>query len=283
MKSKASLFERFPLDGEINIAGEALSTPYHVYNGTLLFIGGTIDESAAKNLLAKEDLAPLTDSTGRAFAAFWIADFTDASLGPHHELQFSLFASSSPQHPIPAGTFAIFHALADRLDTHMVCHGLWNNTERAVQYNKEHLSLNAKLAESTITRSGGRTLFEFLSSSGELLISGRVTPGERQVPSLLWQMMRQVGLRGTVRSLLADYMEVPVVNTRAVHAEQNLVARTFTRSKKQVLARFSEEDRILIGHEIYAGVNFLPDFVQSLHDVGFVYLRPEPLKNAANR
>lgn len=277
MKRKASLFMDFPLDGEIQVGEERLSTPYHVYDGSLLSIGGTIDLSAAKALLAKEYLAPLTDENGRALAAFWIADFTDANLGPHHELQFSLFAASESEPNIPSGRYAIFHALAVRPETKMVCHGLWNNTKRVVQYNSEHLFLDANYTQSTIVHSDGKVNFEFLNSSGDLLVCGHVRIGRHQSLGPLWNMIRQVGFRGMYRSLRADYVEVPVVNTRSNAARENLVSRTYSRSSKQIVAPFSKHDKIEIGHAPYSKLGFEPDFIHLNQGVGFVYLRPEPL------
>lgn len=278
MKSKDSLFLDFPLDGEIKLGGEKLTTPYHIYDGDLLSIGGTIDYRAARDLLAKEYLTPLIDENGRALAAFWVADFTDANLGPHHELQFSLFAASVPGPAIPAGRYAIFHALAARPDTKMVCHGLWNNTKRVVRYNSEHLFLDAGYALSTIKHTNGRVEFEFLNPSGKMLLRGKVCPGRFQLPGPLWRMIRQVGFRGMIQALRANYIEVPVVNTRSATARENLVSRTYSRSNRQILAPFSKEDRIEIGHPPYATLDFRPDYVQNSRGVGFVYLRPEPIE-----
>lgn len=277
MKSKASLFLDFPLDGEIRLDGETLSTPYHIYDGDLLSIGGTVEFHAAKDLLAKEYLTPLTDENGRALATFWVADFTDANLGPHHELQFSLFASSAPGPAIAAGKYAIFHALANRPEIKMVCHGLWNNTKRVVRYNSEHLFLDARFTQSSITRANGRVDFEFLNASGNMLLRGNVGAGGFQLPGPLWHMIRQVGLRGLRQILSADYIEVPVVNTRSAAARENLESRTYSRSTRQILAPFSKSDWIEIGHSPYSKLNFQPDFVQVNRGVGFVYLRPEPL------
>lgn len=70
--------------------------------------------------------------------AVWMCDFTDANLGPHHELQISLFATSRPIPRLKPHPFAIFRALTMIAEARMVCHGLWNNTHRVVRYNAEH-------------------------------------------------------------------------------------------------------------------------------------------------
>ena len=87
------LFRRFPIDGRTWVDGLAEPTPYHVYDGTLMMLGGTADGAAASARLAGSGLAPVLDTHGRALMAAWLGDFTAARLGPHQELQFSLFAA----------------------------------------------------------------------------------------------------------------------------------------------------------------------------------------------
>ena len=84
--------------------------------------------------------------------AVWVGDFTEASLGPHHEVQISLLASAHPVPPLAAHPLALLHALLTRTDVRMVCHGLWNSTARVVRYNAEHLGLNAHYASGLLTR-----------------------------------------------------------------------------------------------------------------------------------
>lgn len=276
MKSKAALFRDYPLDGEITLAGETLTTPYHIYDGTLLFIGGRVDGAAARAMLAEQGLAPMLDSDGRAFAAIWIADFTEANLGPHHELQVSLFTVDLHQTAFSSGRFALLHALTSRPDVKMVCHGLWNNIARVVRYNAQHLGLDAALTESRITQSGDRLEFTFLDARGAPLVGGSLRIAPSQTAGPLWSLLRQLGWRALLKSLRADYLAVPVVNTSSAFASETMVALTFSRPVRQVLRYFVPEDRIVIDHPRYAALNFTPDFVQQNMGVGFVYLRPEP-------
>ncbi|MEI7768923.1 MAG: hypothetical protein WCI67_02990 [Chloroflexales bacterium] len=48
------------------VAGDLCPSPYHIYNGAIMFIGGTADGAAARALLAAERLTPLVDEHGRA-------------------------------------------------------------------------------------------------------------------------------------------------------------------------------------------------------------------------
>jgi hypothetical protein len=54
------------------LGGESLSTPYHIYNGAIAFIGGTADTKVAAELLRKERLTPLVDADGQALMAIWV-------------------------------------------------------------------------------------------------------------------------------------------------------------------------------------------------------------------
>lgn len=128
VRSKHAFFKHHPLDGQIAVGDEILTTPYLIYDGFMLLHGGTVDAQVASRLLENEELMPLLDTNGRALAAIWVCDFSEANLGPHQELQISLFATFRPVPPIEADPFAIFRALMRQPDTHMVCHGLWNST-----------------------------------------------------------------------------------------------------------------------------------------------------------
>lgn len=178
MTLKQQLFQRFPLDGSVFVAGEKLTTPYHIYDGTMLSLGGTVDGEVAARFLKAEDLEPVLDTDGRALAAIWICDFIKANLDAHHELQISLFATRCKVKPVRANEFSFYSALKDIPDLMMVCHGLWNNAERVVRYNQEHLLLNARLTKSKVDFSGDNWTFEFRDVGGQLIAEGSVTASQ---------------------------------------------------------------------------------------------------------
>ena len=158
----------------------------------------------------------------------------------------------------------------------MVCHGLWNSTGRVVGYNAKHLGLDARLSVSEITRTGGRWQFHFGNGAGETLAEGDLAITARQSPAAMWQLLRHVGLRGSLQLMRSPFIHVPVVNIRSPYAAENLVAHTYTRSDNQVIRRFGLQDRLVIRHPLYAPLGFTPDFVQQVDGVRFVYLRPQP-------
>ncbi|MDJ1156695.1 hypothetical protein QNA08_00330 [Chelatococcus sp. SYSU_G07232] len=276
MQGKHSLFEHYPIDGQVVVAGEALTTPYHIYDGTMCLIGGTVLADAALDLLSREGLTPVLDDGGRALAAVWVCDFTEANLGPHHELQISLFAASRPIRPLKAHPFAILRAFTTVPEARMVCHGLWNSTERVVRYNSEHLCLNAAFSASEVRRGDGQMAFHFPDTAGNLIAEGTIRIARGQSMSVIWQVVRHLGIGTMIRSARSPYIHIPVVNTRGAFSKKNLISDTYSQGEKQLIRRFDSRDRLIIGHPVYAPLDFKPDFVQQIDGVGFVYLRPQP-------
>jgi hypothetical protein len=87
------LFKKYPLTGKAVISTGEVPVPYHIYDGAGLFIGGVCDYTAARCLLQGEKVFPIRTVDDKAVMGIWVCDFTAASLGPHHELQFSFFVS----------------------------------------------------------------------------------------------------------------------------------------------------------------------------------------------
>lgn len=277
MTLKQQLFQRFPLDGTVIVAGEEATTPYHIYDGTILSLGGTVDGAVAARFLATEQLEPVLDTDGRALAAIWICDFTDANLGPHHELQISLFATRRKAQPLRADAFSFHHALNTIPDLMMVCHGLWNNTQRVVRYNSEHLLLNARLTRSEVDFSGDSWTFEFRDAGGGLIADGAVPATRRQPARATWKIARQMSFRGLLESLRAPFFKMPVVNTRREGDACNHVCMTYTACEKPLIRGATYRDHILISEPNYAELDFKISFVQVLKDIGFIFMRPTPL------
>lgn len=280
MRSDHPLFARYPLDGTVEVDGELQATPYHIYNGEIMLIGGTADAAAAADLLHGEQLTPILDSSGNALMAMWVCDFTEANLGPHHELQISLFASVQPQPPAPRHPFAIHRLLMLNPSACMVCHGLWNNTAKVVRYNQQHLGLDAHLCSSHIDHDMAQKRWTFQvvdAESRRPAAEGSLRLQRRQPLAALWSMLQHLGAQGLVQARRAPFIHVPVVNTRSLYAGDNLVAHTYTRSDRQVIRRYEGADRLIIHDQRYAGLKFSPDFVQHSEGVRFVYLRPQPL------
>ncbi len=222
-----------------------------------------------------ERLVPLLDANDRALMAVWVCDFTKANLGPHHELQISLFATFRPIQRLKPHPFTVFRTLLVIPETRMVCHGLWNSTHRVVRYNAEHLGLNAHFSFSGIEQTRGRWLFRFEDEAGGMIAEGDLGVTTRQSPAVMWQMLRSIGVYGLMQSARSPFNHVSVVNTRSQFADANLVAHTYMQSNKQVIRYVDSQDRLVISHPLYTSLGFAPDFVQQIDGVQFVYLRPE--------
>lgn len=276
MTLKQQLFQRFPLDGSVFVAGEKLTTPYHIYDGTMLSLGGTVDGEVAARFLKAEDLEPVLDTDGRALAAIWICDFIKANLDAHHELQISLFATRCQVKPVRANEFSFYSALKDIPDIMMVCHGLWNNTERVVRYNQEHLLLNARLAKSKVDFSGDNWTFEFRDVGGQLIAEGSVTATRRQRARATWKIAREMGVRGLLNRLRAPFFEMTVVNTRRQDEVRNHFCATYTACKKPFIRCSTNQDLIFIKEPLYAELGFRISVVQMLNDIGFIFMQPTP-------
>lgn len=275
MRSEHPLFERFPLDAHVQVGGEKLTSPYHVYDGTLLLVGGRVDAAQAAALLAPSGLVPVCDTEGRALAAVWVGDFTEASLGPHHEVQISLLAMARAAAAVPAHPLALLRALLTQSDVRMVCHGLWNSTHRVVRYNAEHLGLDAQYGTGLLTRAHKHWRFAFTDVGEQPVLEGELACVPRTSVGLGWQLARCLGWRTLWRSLRDPVVRVPVLNTVGPHATVLEVAQTYTRADRQALRLATLQDRLQLQAEPYAHLGFVPDFVQQMDGLRFVYLRPQ--------
>lgn len=271
------LFGTHPLTGTAVLSsGETVSTPYHIYDGTILLVGGTADAGAARHLLRREHLTPLLDTAGRALMAVWVCDFTDAHLGAHHELQLSIFAAYRPLPPVRAHRFAIYRLLSVEPATMMICHGLWNSTPLVVTYNREVLGLDARLSVSELDLAAGRFRVKD-AASGQPIAAGELPAPHHQPGADLRQMVSHVGLRGMLRQMRSPFVQVPVVNPITDHLPENWIARTYTKTDRQLIRSFdTARDRLTITHPEYAPLDFQPMFVQHGFGVRFVYHCPQP-------
>jgi hypothetical protein len=175
------LFKHFPIQSTIDISIGSVPTPYHIYDGFGLFIGGVCDFDATEHLLENEDVLPVKTLDGKALMGIWVCNFTEASLGPHHELQFSFFVSRKEIAPIRDHPFNTLVSPLSCQDVKMLCYGLWNNTPNVVAYNREILSLDALQSNGGIQRAGKKVDFIFEDNgTRKHIISGSI----KTTPSL---------------------------------------------------------------------------------------------------
>lgn len=269
-----SLLNRFPADGTVVVDDEALTTPYRVSDGSMLLVAGTCDAGAAADALEPLGLRPVRTAEGRALAAVWVADFTEANLGPHGELQFSLFAAGARPEALPAGPWAFYGSLARPEPPLMVCHRLWNTTGRVVRYNDVHLGLEVGLAAGGL-QTDGAWRFAFADGEGRTLGRGAVGVPARTSLADGWSLARTLGVRKLLR-LGRGPSSISVVSPRLSADGALQVSQTFTRAAS-VVRRWDDSNQLELVHPALVGLGFVPDLLTAFTGVEFVYLRPEPL------
>jgi hypothetical protein len=274
MSKSHALFSEYPLNGSVTISTGVVPTPYHIYDGFGAFIGGSIDLAAVRHLLRDQSIQPVEASYGRSLMGIWICNFTDASLGPHHELQFSFFTSDGTDRLVSPHPLGLLEFMT-RPSVRMLCHGLWNNTKEVVAYNRELLSLNSRMSTSDIQLTGNTLKFNFNDASGGLL-SGALPEATR--PSFLatWDLTRQIGLSRMWKLARQPWMGLRILNPTGVVLDRNAVADSFTKNSVNVVRYFqSTTDSLHLAHPVYASLDFQPQFIQFMKGFKFVYLQPE--------
>jgi hypothetical protein len=271
------LFQRYPLNGKATLSTGEAPTPYHVYDGYGLLIGGTSDYAATERMLKGETVTPVRTADGRALMAVWVCDFTEASLGPHRELQFAIFVSRQPVEPLARHSFSALSVILTRPDVQMLCHGLWNDVPAVVAYNREVLSLNARQADCRIERRTGGIEFAFLErATGQLLVSGTIRNGRRASLRASWSYLSAVGYRRGMALARQDWLAMRVLNPVGVVLDRNAAAETFTKNDANTVRFFDRgADALEFGDTPYRSLQFTPESVQAMEGFKFVYLAPE--------
>jgi len=141
------IFNQYPPDRAVISVGE-VPTPYQIYDGFGVFIGGFADLNAVQRLLKGEGVVPARTQDGKALMGFWVCEFTEASLGAHYEMQCSFFTGRGETRSLPSHPFGLLAAMLSQPEIEMLCHGLWNDTAKVVAYNRELLGL---FSMSTVT------------------------------------------------------------------------------------------------------------------------------------
>lgn len=275
------LFQRYPLT-ERTLGSETVSFPYHVYNGSVLFMGGTASLAAVKSLLADgQKVVPVQTEDGKALMAVWICDFTDANLGAHQELQIAIFVSARPLPPVPAKPLAILKLISLNPEVKMLCHGIWNSTEKVVAYNRELFGLGAHVANGELDLGGiGKNWsFHFTdAATSQPLVAGSVAVPASQPGNVSSALMRTFGLLNTFKVMRAPYVALQVVNPISDLASEHKAAQTYTKSDKQVIGFFDPaHDTLSISAPLYQQAGFEPQFFSASSGVRFLYLEPQAL------
>ncbi len=275
-KTEQPLFQQFPLTGTATITTGAVPTPYQIYDGYGAFVAGTADLAAVQRLLQPETVLPIQNREGRALMGIWLCDFTEASLGAHHELQFSIFVSRQPLPPLGAQPLSLLAAMLTHPAIEMLCHGLWNNRPTVVAYNRERLSLNAKLAQSQIRRDPQQMRVEVNDAAGNAsLLTGTLhKPGRTSLRATL-ALAGQLGWRKTMQVNQQPWVEMKVVNPVGVDLSRNAVAQAMNKNATNTIRYFAPaNDSLTIHQSPYSALDFRPQVVQHMSGFKFVYLNP---------
>lgn len=275
------LYRRYPLTGEHVISTGGVPTPYHVYDGTILFIGGTADLGAVKALLQREQVSPLETEDHRALMAIWVCDFTQASLGAHRELQFSIFVSYVPLPPIGNHPLTILKLIATNPQVKMLCHRLWNDSDPVVAYNRELLSLDAQLMRGNVQNVQQQIRLHFADvKTNRELISGQIAEPRRTGMRKSVAMVQVMGLAGMIKVARTPVLSLQVVNTISEQLPHNYAAQTYTKNDQQAIRFFDPlRDKLDIHDDQYGSLGFVPHFVSYSTGCRFIYLEPRPVNN----
>jgi hypothetical protein len=272
------LFQQYPLDETATLSVGVVPVPYHIYDGYGVFIGGTADLERVRALLQPEHVEPIQNEEGRALIGIWICNFLQASLGPHHELQFSIFIQRQPAPPVSTHRLGLLAAMLKRRDMQMLCHGLYNSTSQVVAYNRELLSLNAQLANSRIEKKNDHDI-EFSirdAATQKPLIEGLLKGIDRPSLRASFDLVGELGLMETFKAGRLPWVTTEIVNPLGVVLTQNRVAQAYTKNEVNAIQYFNPQMHTLrLGETPYANLDFQPQVVQYMDGFKFVYLNPE--------
>ena len=276
------IFKRYPIIGQRTISTGSVPVPYHVYDGDVLFIGGTGDFAKTQALLQNETVKPMQTSDGRALLGIWVCDFANASLGPHHELQLSIFVHAGGHEPskVPAHPLAILRLISLNTTALMLCYRLWNNTPTVVAYNRELLGLDARLTNSTIATDAASHMraFSFTDPSSDLatVCTGKVRDTGRNDPAAGMALMGALGVMGMFKAARMPWLSLKVVNPISAAFPRNGSAQTYTNNASQILNLWdTSKDELNMAHPAYRELGFTPQFVNHARGTKFIYLAPE--------
>ncbi|SIN59535.1 hypothetical protein SAMN02745824_0063 [Parasphingorhabdus marina DSM 22363] len=277
MPTEHPIFADNPLTGTIDLETGTAPVPYHVYDGEGLLIFGHADHDALTALLEKEGICPVTTMSGDIAAGFIMADFRDASMGPHHELQFFVLVSERPGETIDDAPFALPLAMAGRPDWGTLCVRLWNDRADVIAYNNDYLGLNARMASfGLFDRNEGQVGFRVTAETGDPIIEGRIRESRSTSLKAGWEMLRIAGLREIMRLGRMPYAPGHVVNRISRILPQNRKAQIFTSSDKNIARHWDpSHDCLTISEPEIADLDFRPLAIQNIRPFRFVYRHPD--------
>ncbi|MGP1281711.1 MAG: hypothetical protein ACTS1X_01930 [Parasphingopyxis sp.] len=278
MKPGHPIFEDNPVAGSVELSTGPAPTPYRVHDGEALLIFGDVASDRMRQSIDGEAVHPVEMAPGRAAAGFIMADFRQASMGAHGELQFFALVSEREGESIEDAPLALPIAMATRPDWGTLCCNLWNDLDSVVAYNNEYLGLNARHAAFRLfEKSQGRSVgFAVSDEAGNAIIEGRFQPRRSTPFSAMWEMMRIAGMRDLIALGRAPYVRGNVVNRIGSVMPKNRKAPIFTSSDRNVARHWDPRvDKLEIAEPALSALDFRPRALQHLRPFRFVYRHPD--------
>ncbi len=278
MTSTYTMFQTFPLTSHIDLSTGRAPTPYHVYDGDGVTIYGRVDAQAAAPIFATEDVYPVTYEDGSVAAGIIFAEFRDASMGPHCELQFFILSSYEQNQTIDNRAMSLPMAMALKPDWGTLCVKLWNNDLSVIAYNNDYLGLNAAYAafDVTIGADGQGVAFKVVDEAQEHILSADIQ-GLTSTPfANMWEMLRIAGIAQMLKLGRQPYFQGSVINRKSSVLPANRQAPIFTSSDRSVSKYWNKDtDHLTIGCDEIGRLAFQPRAVQHIKPFRFIYLHPD--------
>ncbi len=287
LKEPPDKIHQYPQYGLRKISGDSVPVPYHVYDGTALFIGGTAGLASVQALLGEVGLEPLRTTQGEALISLLICNFTQSSLGSHKLIQACIFVALE-EHlpPVESQPVALLKTMLTMPQAGMYCLRTWTDETRVAIYQSELLGLDVHLAQGEFPKNptGHIAEFEFWDlSNGETLIGAHVRQRSRTAPRPALALLRRLGLHGFLK---VSHQPTPSLLTvtpcgsrlliggpSGAGAEQ--VSQLLWQNQRTVVQVFNpQSDRLFLNDSVYPGVEFHPQFIERLEGFKMVYLLP---------
>jgi hypothetical protein len=274
MQRNHPLFRRFAIDGTVALSVGPLPTPYFVFDGHGVLIMGQAEPQAVACDFADQDVFPIATQSGKAAMALFVCSFTDASLGPHLELQAVALCAPTPDQRISDDPTAIAAALISHPEWGLLSLHLWNDSSNVVAYNSEYLGLGAELASGDVAL-GKDFRFVFQDAKGAPLISGQLARKGFSDLRCVFSLMRSLGLHTVLRMARQPFALAHLVNRKSAVLARNGRAQTITSADQMVVTRFAAKRDHLVLSGPLATYGFTPLCYEHISPFRFVYLHPD--------
>jgi hypothetical protein len=282
LNATQDLFQLHPIRSLRKVSGGSAPVPYHVYNGTVLLIGGTADLDSVRALLVDEDLEPICTTRGDAFISLWLCNFNQSSLGPHKILYSGISVALEALPPLKPRPLALLDAILMKPQVGIYWRRAWMDDARAAIYQSELLGLDVYLAQGGYTQDPDRRIMEFEFwevSEGETLLSGHVRERAYTTPRPALALLRRLGLSGFLQVTRQPKFSLRVVapcrGGDSGSALSERISQIYWQGHHAVTQYFNpQNDRLFLSNAVYPDIEFHPQFVERLEGFKMVYLPP---------